>query len=164
MADKKFQFDMLIVCGHWHNLLAVQDLVLFSWSLLDSRLKLSLNHERNAWQLVVSRLTYKFLLLNISTMHIVIDFPGQGPSQPAPKFVGNFLAFVLNLVSSNNSTCLIICQAEWLYRSLPLLLFRLLQIGPKGLEFARYSLDYHTIRNYLHVYRTWGKPRYPFLA
>ncbi|CDO99360.1 unnamed protein product [Coffea canephora] len=54
---------------------------------------------------------------------------GQGPSQPAPKFVGNFLAFVLNL------------------------------IGPKGLEFARYSLDYHTIRNYLHVYRIWGKQR-----
>lgn len=34
------------------------------------------------------------------------------------------------------------------------------QIGPKGLEFARYSLDYHTIRNYLHVNRLWGKERY----
>ncbi|XP_078439886.1 coenzyme F420 hydrogenase family / dehydrogenase, beta subunit family [Wolffia australiana] len=32
-------------------------------------------------------------------------------------------------------------------------------IGPKGLEFARYSLDYHTIRNYLYVNRTWGKQR-----
>ncbi|KAL6660914.1 hypothetical protein ACP70R_000298 [Stipagrostis hirtigluma subsp. patula] len=46
---------------------------------------------------------------------------GKGPSSPAPRFVGNILAFLLNL------------------------------IGPKGLEFARYSLDYHTIRNYLHV-------------
>jgi 7-hydroxymethyl chlorophyll a reductase len=33
------------------------------------------------------------------------------------------------------------------------------QVGPKGLEFARYSLDYHTIRNYLHVSRAWGKQR-----
>ncbi|KAK4406030.1 7-hydroxymethyl chlorophyll a reductase, chloroplastic [Sesamum angolense] len=33
------------------------------------------------------------------------------------------------------------------------------EIGPKGLEFARYSLDYHTIRNYLHVNRAWGKQR-----
>ncbi|KAG8369745.1 hypothetical protein BUALT_Bualt14G0045700 [Buddleja alternifolia] len=54
---------------------------------------------------------------------------GKGPSQPAPKFIGNLIAFILNLV------------------------------GPKGLEFARYSLDYHTIRNYLHVNRAWGKER-----
>ncbi|KAJ4968694.1 hypothetical protein NE237_015395 [Protea cynaroides] len=54
---------------------------------------------------------------------------GKGPSQPAPKFIGNLIAFILNL------------------------------IGPKGLEFARYSLDYHTIRNYLYVNRTWGKQR-----
>ncbi|XP_072073821.1 7-hydroxymethyl chlorophyll a reductase, chloroplastic isoform X3 [Arachis hypogaea] len=54
---------------------------------------------------------------------------GRGPSQLAPKFIGNLLAFILNL------------------------------IGPKGLEFARYSLDYHTIRNYLHVNRMWGKER-----
>ncbi|KAM5553430.1 hypothetical protein ABKV19_025578 [Rosa sericea] len=53
---------------------------------------------------------------------------GRGPD-PAPKFVGNLIAFLLNLV------------------------------GPKGLEFARYSLDYHTIRNYLHINRTWGKER-----
>ncbi|GKV35324.1 hypothetical protein SLEP1_g43613 [Rubroshorea leprosula] len=54
---------------------------------------------------------------------------GRGPSQPAPKFIGNIIAFILNL------------------------------IGPKGLEFARYSLDYHTIRNYLYTNRTWGKQR-----
>lgn len=34
------------------------------------------------------------------------------------------------------------------------------QVGPKGLEFARYSLDYHTIRNYLNVVRKWGKERF----
>ncbi|KAL1832370.1 hypothetical protein DCAR_0102372 [Daucus carota subsp. sativus] len=54
---------------------------------------------------------------------------GKGPAEPAPKFVGNIIAFLLNLV------------------------------GPKGLEFARYSLDYHTIRNYLYVNRVWGKQR-----
>ncbi|CAB4261927.1 unnamed protein product [Prunus armeniaca] len=55
-------------------------------------------------------------------------FSGKGP-EPAPKFVGNVIAFLLNL------------------------------IGPKGLEFACYSLDYHTIRNYLYVNRIWGKQR-----
>lgn len=54
---------------------------------------------------------------------------GRGPSQPAPKFIGNLIAFLID------------------------------KIGPKGLEFARYSLDYHTIRNYLYVNRTWGKQR-----
>ncbi|KAG1361446.1 7-hydroxymethyl chlorophyll a reductase, chloroplastic [Cocos nucifera] len=54
---------------------------------------------------------------------------GKGPSQPAPRLIGNVIAFLLNLV------------------------------GPKGLEFARYSLDYHTIRNYLYVNRQWGKQR-----
>lgn len=54
---------------------------------------------------------------------------GKGPSLQVPRFIGNLIAFVLNL------------------------------IGPKGLEFARYSLDYHTIRNYLYVSRHWGKQR-----
>ncbi|CAI5962471.1 unnamed protein product [Closterium sp. NIES-65] len=48
---------------------------------------------------------------------------------PAPRLVGHIIAFLLDLV------------------------------GPKGLEFARYSLDYHTIRNYLHVHRVWGNER-----
>ncbi|KAL3683781.1 hypothetical protein R1sor_001803 [Riccia sorocarpa] len=54
---------------------------------------------------------------------------GKEKTKPLPKFLGNILAFVLNLV------------------------------GPKGLEFGRYSLDYHNIRNYLHVYKKWGKKR-----
>ena len=32
-----------------------------------------------------------------------------------------------------------------------------LQIGPKGLEFAKYSIDYHYIRNYLYVQRNWSQ-------
>ena len=35
----------------------------------------------------------------------------------------------------------------------------LLTLGPKGLEFGRYSIDYHFIRNYLHVTRAWGPQR-----
>eukprot|EP00250_Pteridium_aquilinum_P013030 c21089_g1_i2 orf=189-1514(-) len=54
---------------------------------------------------------------------------GKGSKKPASRFAGNLIAFLLNLV------------------------------GPKGLEFGRYSLDYHTIRNYLHVHRVWGKKR-----
>eukprot|EP00245_Coleochaete_scutata_P015900 TRINITY_DN7243_c0_g3_i1.p1 TRINITY_DN7243_c0_g3~~TRINITY_DN7243_c0_g3_i1.p1 ORF type:complete len:164 (-),score=23.40 TRINITY_DN7243_c0_g3_i1:35-484(-) len=52
---------------------------------------------------------------------------GNEKTTPAPRFVGNIIAFLLGLV------------------------------GPKGLEFGRYSLDYHTIRNYLYVNRTWGQ-------
>ena len=32
-------------------------------------------------------------------------------------------------------------------------------VGPKGLEFARYSIDYHYIRNWIHVNRHWGSQR-----
>lgn len=30
-------------------------------------------------------------------------------------------------------------------------------IGPKGVNFARYSIDYHVLRNYLHVLDVWGE-------
>ncbi|GBG65632.1 hypothetical protein CBR_g51515 [Chara braunii] len=50
-------------------------------------------------------------------------------TKPMPRFVGNLMAFLLE------------------------------KVGPKGLEFARFSLDYHTIRNYLYVHRVWGKER-----
>lgn len=52
---------------------------------------------------------------------------GVSKRGPVPLFVGNVLAAVL----------------EW--------------IGPRGLEFARYSIDYHTIRNYLYVRRNFPK-------
>ncbi len=34
-----------------------------------------------------------------------------------------------------------------------------LQVGPKGLEFAKYSIDYHYVRNWLYVQRHWGAAR-----
>ncbi|KAF6262368.1 coenzyme F420 hydrogenase [Scenedesmus sp. NREL 46B-D3] len=48
---------------------------------------------------------------------------------PAPRWVGNIIAWILNVV------------------------------GPKGLEFAKYSIDYHYIRNWLYVNRHMGASR-----
>ena len=51
---------------------------------------------------------------------------GRGPKEGAPRWLGEVLATVLT----------------W--------------IGPKGLEFAKYSIDYHYIRNWLYVMRDKG--------
>ncbi|KAK0608155.1 hypothetical protein LWI29_026341 [Acer saccharum] len=74
---------------------------------------------------------------------------------------GNRRPFVMETVKADDaakmgaegsfSTCPKVCRE--------LNSFLLNLVGPKGLEFARYSLDYHTIRNYLHVNRAWGKER-----
>jgi hypothetical protein len=32
-------------------------------------------------------------------------------------------------------------------------------VGPKGVNFARYSIDYHILRNYLHCVKKWGVDR-----
>jgi 7-hydroxymethyl chlorophyll a reductase len=48
---------------------------------------------------------------------------------PAPRWLGNLLAWLLEL------------------------------IGPKGLEFGKYSIDYHYIRNYLATVRNMGEAR-----
>ncbi|KAL3912487.1 MAG: hypothetical protein SGILL_006864, partial [Bacillariaceae sp.] len=37
--------------------------------------------------------------------------------------------------------------------------FGMTRFGPKGINFARYSIDYHVLRNYLHVLDAWGKER-----
>jgi Coenzyme F420 hydrogenase/dehydrogenase, beta subunit C terminus len=37
--------------------------------------------------------------------------------------------------------------------------FAMRNIGPKGINFARYSIDYHILRNYLHVLDSWGEER-----
>ncbi|MEB3161886.1 MAG: coenzyme F420 hydrogenase/dehydrogenase beta subunit N-terminal domain-containing protein [Prochlorothrix sp.] len=48
------------------------------------------------------------------------------PPKPLPRWAGKLLAWILT------------------------------RIGPQGLEFARYSIDYHTLRNYLYVQRHRG--------
>ena len=37
--------------------------------------------------------------------------------------------------------------------------FIMTNVGPKGINFARYSIDYHLLRNYLHVVDAWGEQR-----
>ncbi len=37
--------------------------------------------------------------------------------------------------------------------------FVMRNLGPKGINFARYSIDYHVLRNYLHVLDVWGQAR-----
>jgi 7-hydroxymethyl chlorophyll a reductase len=54
---------------------------------------------------------------------------GRGPEEPAPIPVGKAIAWLLE------------------------------KIGPKGKEFGMYSLDYHTIRNYIYVKRAFGEER-----
>jgi len=54
---------------------------------------------------------------------------GLKKSNPLPLFIGNILADVLE------------------------------KIGPKGMEFAAYSIDYHVLRNFLLVYRRLGKEK-----
>lgn len=51
---------------------------------------------------------------------------GEGPEKGAPLFVGRFLAWLLSF------------------------------FAPKGLEFAAYSVDYHTLRNWIYVQRHFG--------
>ena len=33
------------------------------------------------------------------------------------------------------------------------------QVGPKGVEFGKYSIDYHYIRNFIQVNRNWKAAR-----
>lgn len=54
---------------------------------------------------------------------------GRGPEKGAPKWIGEMVATVLT----------------W--------------IGPKGMNFAKYSIDYHYVRNYLYVNRVWGEKK-----
>lgn len=54
---------------------------------------------------------------------------GRGAAAPAPRWLGELLATVLTA------------------------------LGPRGLEFARYSIDYHYLRNWIHVQRHWGPAR-----
>lgn len=49
---------------------------------------------------------------------------------PLPRWIGNILAWILT------------------------------QLGPKGMEFARYSIDYHYLRNFLHINRKWKKEKW----
>ena len=40
-----------------------------------------------------------------------------------------------------------------------ILAWLLSRTGPKGIEFAKYSIDYHYLRNYLYIHRHWKKDK-----
>mmetsp|Transcript_33000 Transcript_33000/g.72381 ORF Transcript_33000/g.72381 Transcript_33000/m.72381 type:complete len:484 (-) Transcript_33000:91-1542(-) len=54
---------------------------------------------------------------------------GEVKQEGMPRFVGEVMAFIMS------------------------------NVGPKGVNFARYSIDYHLLRNYLHVLDAWGESR-----
>lgn len=55
---------------------------------------------------------------------------GKIPEEGMPVWMGNIMAFIITNY-----------------------------VAPKGVSFARYSIDYHLLRNYLHVVQVWGEDR-----
>jgi coenzyme F420-reducing hydrogenase beta subunit len=69
----------------------------------------------------------KLATSTVASDSIVLKMTGQPvPEQGMPMMLGKVLAAVLGY------------------------------IGPKGVHFARYSIDYHILRNYLHILHEWG--------
>jgi coenzyme F420-reducing hydrogenase beta subunit len=66
----------------------------------------------------------------ISSDSIILNLLGDPvPKEGMPRWVGEIMATVMTTV------------------------------GPKGLHFAKYSIDYHLLRNYLYVLSVWGPER-----
>jgi len=72
----------------------------------------------------------KFASTTVSSDSIILALTGGDVKEEGvPQWIGEALAFILT------------------------------SAGPKGLNFARYSIDYHILRNYLHVLDSWGEER-----
>lgn len=75
--------------------------------------------------------------------------------------MGSHEKFALATVASDNIVQAMI-GGEIKDQGMPRLLGEIMasvmtSIGPKGVNFAKYSIDYHILRNYLHVLDTWGE-------
>lgn len=69
----------------------------------------------------------KFASVTVSSDNIVQEMVGgKMKDQGMPRFLGEIMASAMSA------------------------------LGPKGVSFARYSIDYHLLRNYLHVLDIWG--------
>ena len=69
----------------------------------------------------------KLAMATVSSDNIVQKMiGGEMKTQGMPRFLGEIMASVMTT------------------------------IGPKGVSFARYSIDYHVLRNYLHCADVWG--------
>jgi len=73
----------------------------------------------------------KIALATVESDSIVMEMTERGkvPEKGMPRFMGEIMASVMGT------------------------------IGPKGINFARYSIDYHILRNYLHILDEWGEAR-----
>lgn len=70
----------------------------------------------------------KFAMATVSSDNIVMKIVGDKmKTQGIPRLLGEIAATVMTT------------------------------IGPKGVSFARYSIDYHVLRNYLHCIDVWGE-------
>jgi len=71
-----------------------------------------------------------FVMSTVENDAIVMSMAGQTPPEEGmPKWIGNIVAAIVT------------------------------RLSPKGMNFARYSIDYHLLRNYLYVLYTWGEER-----
>ena len=71
-----------------------------------------------------------FAIQTVEADGIVGEMVGKDPMEEGmPRFVGKIVAKIIR------------------------------EIGPKGLNFASYSIDYHILRNYLYVLDQWGESR-----
>ena len=70
-------------------------------------------------------------LATVESDSIVMEMTGKGevPEKGMPRILGEVMAFMMT------------------------------NIGPTGVNFARYSIDYHVLRNYLHILDEWGDER-----
>lgn len=72
----------------------------------------------------------KFAMTTVSSDNLIQKMVGgEMKTQGMPRFLGEVMASVMTAV------------------------------GPKGVSFARYSLDYHLLRNYLHCIDVWGEEK-----
>lgn len=72
----------------------------------------------------------KLASATVSADSIVMSMIGKDPKENGmPLLLGEIMAFVME------------------------------RVGPKGTNFARYSIDYHLLRNYLHILDQWGEER-----
>jgi len=72
----------------------------------------------------------KLAVATVNSDSIVLNMLGKKvPEKGMPLFIGEIMATIMR------------------------------SVGPKGISFARYSIDYHILRNYLHVLKDWGALR-----
>ena len=85
---------------------------------------------------------------------------GRLEKGPIASGTGMYETFASATVSSDNIVQAMIggeVKSEGMPRYLGEIMATVMSsVGPKGVNFARYSIDYHVLRNYLHILDVWG--------